>query len=363
MVEDGGSWQDRVGGSGDSAYGKWQKEEGIPIHRGAFADLTAVEVAPWPRVGQPGAFVNLAGQEEDDGWVIEIAPQGKTEVLHHCFEASYYVLDGQGGTLFWQQGGARETVEWKRGSVFSPPVNCYYQLFNADSSQPARLYAMTNAPMIINQFRNLRFVFDNPFVFDDRYDGSPGFFQREGEYMGNVWKTNFIPDIRTLPHPSGSERRDGDGRGLGASGRQFLLSNNQSVGHGSQFPAGTYKRAHRHGVGAHVIIVDGQGYSLLWFEGGERSRVDWKSGTVLSPREWEYHQHFNTGTTPTRYVAFRLGALDTRRPERGVGWNTQAEVMGIPYDREDPDIYDEYYAECQAKGVHVELPRPNYATA
>jgi len=112
---------------------------------------------------------------------------------------------------------------------------------------------------------------------------------------------------------------------------QFILANNQSVGHCSQFPPGTYKRAHRHGVGAHVIILDGQGYSLLWFEGEERRRVDWKDGSVISPKEWEYHQHFNTGPTAARYIAFRLGDLNTRRPEPGRGWNTQEEVTGIPY--------------------------------
>ena len=37
--------------------------------------------------------------------------------------------------------------------------------------------------------------------------------------------------------------------------------------------------------------------------------------------------------------------------------------MGIPYEREDPDIYDEYYAECQANGMRVEMPRPKYVTA
>ena len=112
-----------------------------------------------------------------------------------------------------------------------------------------------------------------------------------------------------------------------------------------------------------MIIVDGQGYSLLWFGDEEKRRVDWTRGTVFSPREGEYHQHFNTGATPTRYLAFRLGRLDTRRPQAGQGWNTEAEIEGIPYDLEAPAIYELYRRECAANGGHVTLPRPSYRVA
>ncbi len=79
--------------------------------------------------------------------------------------------------------------------------------------------------------------------------------------------------------------------------------------------------------------------------------------------EGEYHQHFNTGPTPARNMAFRLGDLDTRKSPAGQGWNSDAEITGIPYDREDPAIYDRYVAECAKNGATVVLPRPEYVTA
>ncbi|MBM2810763.1 MAG: Gentisate 1,2-dioxygenase [Chloroflexi bacterium] len=211
--------------------------------------------------------------------------------------------------------------------------------------------------MILNIYRNSDFVFNNPYVFNDRYALEDDYFSDPGRPVDrNVWKTNFVPDVRTFSlQPSQ--------RGMSANGMQFVLSNNQAMAHITAFPPGVYKLGHRHGVGAHVLILDGEGYSLLWFEGQERERVNWQDGTVLSPKEGQYHQHFNAAPKPARYVAFRLGDLDNHRPPAGQGWNTHAEIMGIQYDDEDPAIYNLYVEECARRGTTVILPRPSYAKA
>jgi len=56
----------------------------------------------------------------------------------------------------------------------------------------------------------------------------------------------------------------------------------------------------QHGPSAHVIILTGDGYSLMWREGEEPRRYDWESHADRATQQW-FHQHFNTGPTPARY--------------------------------------------------------------
>ena len=335
-----------------TAYEQWQQGEGIPIHQGAYVgNLYTVELGDWARVGQRGAFVNLAGQQVDDAHVIEIAPRSQTEVMHHLFEAVTFVLEGRGATTLWQEGSPKRTVEWQRGSVFSPPLNCYYQHFNGQGDHPARLFTVTNAPMVMNMFRSGNFVFEDRYVFDDRYDGEEDYFSGSGEETGrDTWISNFVPDIRSFTLIERIGRR-----ATRDVHRVFAMANNQMAMHCSEFDTGLYKKAHRHGVGAHVIVLSGQGYSLLWSEGEEAEKVDWQDGSVLSPREQEYHQHFNTGPEPARYLAVRLGELDPRR------WGGEVPTHQIEHEYEDPAVYDLYMAECARNGAEVVLPRPSYA--
>ena len=73
--------------------------------------------------------------------------------------------------------------------------------------------------------------------------------------------------------------------------------------HMSVFPARRYKKAHRHGPGRVIVIPAGEGYSILWQEGQEKIVVPWQEASVFVPPEKWFHQHFNVGGTPARYLA------------------------------------------------------------
>jgi quercetin dioxygenase-like cupin family protein len=354
-MEDGGIEQPRLEALPETAYQRWRKAEGVPVFTGSHVpDLHTAEVADWPRIGQRGAIVNLADQEKNDGWLFEIRPGGQTNVLHHMGEANLYIVEGRGATTIWQDDPSRkQTVEWQAGSLFSPPLNCHYQHFNLDGQRPARVFAATTVPIMINLTRNVDFVFGCDFAFTDRYDVEDDFFTNPGQKVGTrLWQTNFIADTRTF----GLDR---DHRGTRSTNMAFLMSDNAMRAHISEFPTGTYKKAHHHGPGAELIILNGTGYSLLWLPGEERVKVDWKEGSIFSPRDGEYHQHFNTGPTPARYLAYTFGGLvvNNIRAMRGAEVSEREGGWQIEYEDEDPEVYDLFERECAKHGVQVTLPR------
>lgn len=345
----------------ERGYQKWLREEGVPVHSGfAVEDLHTADLAPWPRFGQRGAVISLGDQELSDGWLIEIAPGSKTEPAHHLCEATVYVVEGRGATAIWPVGAEqKQTVEWQAGCMFSIPLNCWYQHFNLEGGQPCRVFVATSAPLMMNTLRNSDYIFKSDGVFPERYGGGREYFTDPGQHLAEgLWQTNFISDLRTFPV-------DGTSRGPGAGNMFFLMAGNAMSCHISQFMNGTYKKAHRHGPGAEIIILNGVGYSLFWYANGGQTKVDWKEGTVISPRDQEWHQHFNTGPTPARFVAFTFNHMVVQSVVAHITHRQSATDQegadGIEYEDEDPEIFALFERECTAHGGAVTMPRPAHA--
>ena len=87
-----------------SAYEEYTQEEGIPKISGFYIeDLKTVDVAPWPRLGVNGVWIDLIGTGgTNDGAVIELPGGKSTTPQHHLFEAMVYVVSGNGAV---QKGG------------------------------------------------------------------------------------------------------------------------------------------------------------------------------------------------------------------------------------------------------------------
>ena len=342
------------------AYLKWQTDSGVPVIRGMYVeDLSALELAPWPRKGGRGAIVSLDGTGGvNDMHVVEIAPGGSSDPEQHLYEEMVYIVSGRGATTIWYDHGRKQSFEWGAGSLFAIPLNAWYQHFNGSGSEPVRYAAVTNLPIVLSIFHNLDFVFNNPFMFTDRFLDEKGYFSGEGLLHKNrIWETNFVPDVNTTLLYSWKER------GAGGSNIFFELAHNSMGAHISQFPVGTYKKAHRHGPGAHVIILDGVGYSLLWVEGQGWKRCDWKPGSVIVPPENWFHQHFNTGAQPARYMALRYIGRRYLQPgafrgEEGIDVSVQEGGWQIEYSGEDQAIHELFESElakskaaCQMKAM------------
>jgi oxalate decarboxylase/phosphoglucose isomerase-like protein (cupin superfamily) len=241
--------------------------------------------------------------------VCEIAPGKQLEPQRQIFEEMIYVLSGRGSTTVWNDQGHRITFEWQAGALFAIPLNCMHQHFNGSGKDAARFVAVTNGPPVINLYEDLNFVFNTQHDFANRFNGEPDYFSGKGEQKGLLLETNFVADAVNLPLISAKER------GAGGGHIRFNMARGSMNSHISQFPVGTYKKAHCHGPGAHVIILSGEGYSLMWPEGEEPRQYDWEVGAMVVPPNMWFHQHFNTGQTPARYLAFKHEVVSIRNAQ------------------------------------------------
>ncbi|MFD3524255.1 ethanolamine ammonia lyase-activating protein [Streptomyces sp. NPDC058653] len=332
-----------------TAYARWSRGQGIDIVPGFhIPDLRRLPLKPWARVGGYGCFINHDDSDRSNDCYVSRIPAGESlRPVRHLHEVMIYVLAGRGSTTVWGPDARPQSFEWQRGSLFAIPLNLRYQHFNGSGEEPATLLAVTNAPVVINLFDEHEFIFDCPYDFSARFSGATGYFSGEGRLTGRLWETNFVPDVREF------ELVDYRERGAGGTNVQFKLARNTMMAHVSQFPVGTYKKAHRHAPGAHVVILGGTGYSLMWREGEPVERFDWSEGSLIIPPGETFHQHFNTGATPARYLALRH--LNARRdPATGLPMSSISTRLGgdqIDYRDESPLVRETYLDECAKNGV------------
>jgi len=292
-------------------YTRWVASEGLYIVDAMHvANLHTVDLKPWARRGGKGVYLNHdASRTSNDCYVCEIAPGGELAPQRQLFEEMIYILDGRGSTSVWNEAGRKVSFEWQAGAIFAIPLNTSHQHFNGSGKDAARFVSVTNGPVIINAFGDTAFVFGTPFDFKDRFSGESDYFANKGEQKGLLLDTNFVADAINLPLMAAKER------GAGGGHIRFSMARGSMNSHISQFPVGTYKKAHAHGPGAHVIILSGEGYSLMAPEGEPSRQFDWQEGSMIVPPNMWMHQHFNTGSTPARYLAFKAEGVSIRNAQ------------------------------------------------
>jgi mannose-6-phosphate isomerase-like protein (cupin superfamily) len=347
-------------------YGDFIKSENVPIIEGYAVDCLDIELGHWDRMGAEGAYVLLEGRGDYcDGYVVEMGPGGQTKPQRHLYDAVYYALAGRGACAIETPEGRKYSFEFGPHATFGIPLNARYQLFNGSGSEPCRLGAVTTAPIVLNFFHNVDFVFDNDFVFPERF-GKEHHYQGEGEFLPvrpgrHQWETNLVPDLTSFELPEWKER------GAGGKNIMFTLADSPMHLHISEFGVGTYKKGHRHNAGANIFLVSGSGYSLLWQEGDDpldTVKVDWKPGVFFAPPDGPtYHQHFNTSAEPARYYVLGLSGsrypvLPSRmRQERFRVTDRSVKEGGnqIEYQDEDPRILERFEAECLKAGSQSKM--------
>ena len=358
MEADGSSTYERMDSTAermDTPYDQWASSQGIDVVKGfGVENVYEVPLKWWERMGGYGVFINLEGTGYlDDAYVCSI-PAGKgLRPQRHLFEELVYILEGRGATTVWQDNGARQSFEWQKGSLFAIPLNAWYQHFNGQGDREARFISVTSAPLVFNLFHSEDFIMNNPYAFSERFQGQEGYFTGRGRlYQDRVLETNFVADAIHIEPIAWHER------GKGNRTIFFELAQCTMGAHVSEFPVGLYKKAHRHGPGAHVMILSGQGYSFMWPEGTKRMRFDWKPGSLVVPPEDWFHQHFNSGKQPARYLALKMLSRRYKLVPGKIKSDVSVKKGGqqIEYEDEDPEIRRVFEASCAKAGATVMMP-------
>jgi hypothetical protein len=164
-----------------------------------------------------------------------------------------------------------------------------------------------------------------------------------------VWTSNFFPDIHAWEKLEPYRERGAGGSmvafgsvhgGLGATHATM-----------SVFPAQRYKMGHKHDAGAVIVIPRGEGYSVLWKpDTNQRLVCEWKEGSLLVPPHMWYHQHFNLGHEPARYLKLN-GHIPAFR-----------ESHQIDYSVEDPWVRRRFQEQLATRGMTSAMPDECYST-
>jgi len=354
------------------SYKTWMEAQGIPIHRGYFIDdVRTVEVGKWDERGCNACFLELAGQEGvSETRITEIPPGATTNPVRFNLDEVVYVADGRGLTTVWAEGQPKKTFEWQKHSMFLLPRGYSYQLSNAQGNNSARLMHVNHLPMAMRIVPDPKFYFETPYIDLDLVYGEGSEFYSEAKAIAPppgsraeqmrrvVWLGNFFPDMRVWDKLHTYAERGAGGHRVGVQFAKSTLWSHMSV-----FPSRTYKKGHRHGPGVVIIIPAGEGYSIMWPEGKDKVVIPWHEASVFVPPDRWFHQHFNVGGDPARYLAFHGPQGGQNRQQERIENMARDQ---IEYPEEDPFIREKFESELAKRGLTSLMPDqaykdPNYS--
>lgn len=346
----------------------WVASLGVPLHRGYFIeDLATVKLGRWEERGCDAAFIQLMGQEGvTETRVTEIPPGETLPPVQLAFDEVVYVVRGRGATTVWRPDESqRKSFEWGESSLFLLPRHHVHQFSNTHGSQPVRLVHYNYLPLAMSAIPDPAFFFTSDMSRAGlaRHVDLQTFWQEatfrqekeEGILWGRrkeAWFGSFFPDMSRWDKLESNASR-------GAGGRSVFIEfpGSELSCHMSVFPTQTYKKAHRHGPGRAIVIPAGEGYSIMWEEGKEKVIAPWRPGSLVTPPNRWFHQHFNSGRTPARYLALHP-------PMQFYGHAEEIEDRArdqIEYAQEEPWIREKFEAELAERGLTSLVPAEAYA--
>jgi mannose-6-phosphate isomerase-like protein (cupin superfamily) len=340
-------------------FGEFIRSEGIPVHAGnTVPDLRKAQVSDWKRVGGRGAYIRLVGDATvNAAYLCQIPPSGELNVEKDISDKIVLVLEGSGSTQMWYNESKKYRIEWDKYSLFKLPPNARYQHRSNSANSSALLVTITSLPLLMNVIGHHDMVFSDstiPQFWKEKLEG--GRYVVDAGSLSKapgtaLWQGFAISNAKTFSNLDPTSTRGAENKSVHFDTGPGLTA------HISEFPVGKYKKAHRHGPGAHVVVLSGEGYTLIWRKPKERIKIDWKEGSVFVPPSRWFHQHFNTGSVPARYLAVHSPVEHMLEAETFENHSLDQ----IEYNQEDPEIRSIYESELSKRNLKSRMDKSLYA--
>jgi hypothetical protein len=339
-----------------------QAAKGVPLYKDCYVDdLRLLKLGHWDMRGCDAAFIQFTDMNGvTDARVQEIPAGESLKPFKLGVDELIYVLQGRGfASVYGEISKAHRDFEWGERSAFVVPRNAWCELRNM-SDKPVRLLHFNYLPLAMTVITDPGFFFNNPHVngsmiddasqefFSEAKDIEKDFGSAWGKVGAKVWKGNFWPDLLAWDKlvALGS-------RGAGGSSIAMYVPGSELSAHMSVFPPGRYKKGHRHGPGRLIVIPGGEGYSIMWPEGGEKKIYPWHEGSAITPPDQYFHQHFNLGTKAARYFALHPPVQFIGKAEDEAG---DAKESNINYPDEEPWVREYFEEQLAKRGLKSDMP-------
>lgn len=152
------AFEDRYDGGPD--YFLPQGEPGnIQLMTNFAEGIPRTDLVPWDYRGKGNTALGwiMAGNSTLHMHVSEMPPRMYKKAHRHSTDAFILLLSGRGFSVTWPESryDKRERVDWRAGTLFTPPTYWYHQHLNT-GDEPAR-YLAISPPLLIRNL-GLRFI-------------------------------------------------------------------------------------------------------------------------------------------------------------------------------------------------------------
>lgn len=224
-----------------------------------------------------------------DARVIEIAGGQSTSAHRHMHDAVIFVVEGNGASLI-----DNATYEWGAWDALHTPAWSWHRHENRDPARPARLLAVTDAPLI--GALGLQDIED----IGSAQPPQGGVLNVPGSANAASFYEREVARAREEKSERGAARRIIRYRDLvfrvSPRGTRTSLLIDRSLGFRTsglsmamfEIPPGKAQARHRHPGEAILYIVQGRGYSVI-----DERPYDWEAGDAVLVHHYCWHQHFN----------------------------------------------------------------------